>query len=51
MTKQEIEKRIEEIEERIWWINMADRLDWTDRQALDKLYNEKRELMNELKKA
>ena len=51
MTKKEIEKRIEEIEEKIWWINIADRLDGNDRQKLYRLYDEKRELIKELKKA
>ena len=51
MTKQEIEKRIEEIEDRIWWINMADRYTYEDRQILNKLYKELRKLREELKKA
>ena len=44
MTREEIKNRIEEIENRIWWINMADRLTNEDYKALNNLAETKRYL-------
>ena len=50
MTREEIKNRIEEIKNRVWWINMADRLTNEDYRILNKLTAEKRNLERELDK-
>lgn len=50
MTREEIKNRIEEIENRVWWINMADRLTNEDYRILNELTAEKRNLEKELDK-
>lgn len=44
MTREEIKNRIKEIENRVWWINMADRLTNEDYRILNELTAEKRKL-------
>lgn len=41
MTRAELEKRLEELEQREFYINMADRFTWEDREALEAIKKEK----------
>ena len=50
MTSIEIKNRIEEIENKIFYVRMADRLSWDDTLYLIDLQNEKKELIKELTK-
>lgn len=50
MTKEEIEKKIEEIEGRLWFIKMGDTWDNDDRRITRQLTIRKQELEEELKK-
>ena len=45
MTKQEIEKRVEEIEDKMWWIKMKSRWTYEDSCRMDKLLAERNELL------
>lgn len=51
MTRQEIEKRIDELGTRAFFIKMADHWDYEDRKVIDEIYKELHELEKELKKA
>ena len=51
MTRQEIEKKIEELENRRFFLAMKDFWDRKDFELDDKLYDEIRELKKELEKA
>ena len=49
-TKEEIIKRLEEIDDCIWTIDMIDHWQLEDRAAYDRLVKEKKELEKELEK-
>ena len=51
MTRQEIEKKIEELEDREFYLQMKDRWDWKDYEISRKRKEEIRELKKELEKA
>ena len=41
MTLAEMEQRLDEITEKIWWLDMADRLAGREKEEWEKLTNEK----------
>jgi len=51
MTRQEIEKKIEDIKNREFYLQMKDRWDWKDYEISRKHREEIRELEKELEKA
>ena len=51
MTRQEIEKKIEDIKNREFYLQMKDRWDWKDYEISRKHIEEIRELEKELEKA
>ena len=48
-TREQIEERIAQIEKSLWYINMADRLDFWEEQRMWDLERELRELKETLK--
>lgn len=51
MSKAEIKGRIEKLEERIWWLNMADRFRPDEEAEWRRLHHELESLKRQLKEA
>lgn len=51
MTREEMKSRLEYLQEREFFINMADRLSVAEWEALDRIHAEERALMEALSKA
>ena len=50
MTLAEMEQRLEEIKNRIWWLDMADRLVGREREEWERLTDEKIRLIGQIRK-
>ena len=50
MTLAEMEQRLDEITEKIWWLDMADRLVGSEKEEWEKLTNEKIRLIGQIRK-
>ena len=50
MTLAEMEQRLDEITEKIWWLDMADRLVGSEKEKWEKLTNEKICLIGQIRK-
>ena len=50
MTLAEMEQRLEEIKNRIWWLDMADRLVGREKEEWEKLTDEKIRLIGQIRK-
>lgn len=50
MTLAEMEQRLEEIKNRIWWLDMADRLVGREKEEWEKLTDEKILLIGQIRK-
>lgn len=50
MSKQELEARLEKVEEQIWWLNMADRFRPDEEAEWNRLHDEKRKLEEQIRR-
>lgn len=50
MSKQELEARLEKVEEQIWWLNMADRFRPDEEAQWNRLWAEKKRLEEQIRR-